>query len=236
MSASKGGGAMKPNRSGRSSAQRVRSKWLNAAVISMLLSLTLVALQMRAGVGFFLKAEAQGVAPAAGQASPPSAPALALTPWTRGAGPVRETSAISPLAATFVDITPDNEGPYAGQLFFSSSGRHTRFSRDWSSDVCSSDLHRGRRVRSRDGGRPRLDDPDTATLGVHPSVILGCGSWSRSRLLAVSRRPSACPWRSSPTARAPRSRTTAKSCSATGPPAATHLFASGLRSDTASSC
>ena len=81
----------------------------------MLLSLTLVALQMRAGVGFFLKAEAQGVAPAAGQASPPSAPALALTPWTRGAGPVRETSAISPLAATFVDITPDNEGPYAGQ-------------------------------------------------------------------------------------------------------------------------
>src|SRR5690606_41099973 len=25
-------------------------------------------------------------------------------------------------------------------LFFSSRGRHTRFSRDWSSDVCSSDL------------------------------------------------------------------------------------------------
>src|SRR5690606_39444105 len=28
-------------------------------------------------------------------------------------------------------------------LFFSSRRRHTRFSRDWSSDVCSSDLHAG---------------------------------------------------------------------------------------------
>src|SRR5690606_40931175 len=28
----------------------------------------------------------------------------------------------------------------APQFFFSSSRRHTRFSRDWSSDVCSSDL------------------------------------------------------------------------------------------------
>src|SRR5436309_6303013 len=27
------------------------------------------------------------------------------------------------------------------QFFFSSRRRHTRFSRDWSSDVCSSDLH-----------------------------------------------------------------------------------------------
>src|SRR5690606_39370816 len=29
-------------------------------------------------------------------------------------------------------------------FFFSSRRRHTRFSRDWSSDVCSSDLHRCR--------------------------------------------------------------------------------------------
>src|SRR5690606_41070104 len=28
-------------------------------------------------------------------------------------------------------------------FFFSSRRRHTRFSRDWSSDVCSSDLHAG---------------------------------------------------------------------------------------------
>src|SRR5690606_40718755 len=33
-------------------------------------------------------------------------------------------------------------------FFFSSRRRHTRFSRDWSSDVCSSDLPRG---RDRDG-------------------------------------------------------------------------------------
>src|SRR5690606_40444464 len=31
-------------------------------------------------------------------------------------------------------------------FFFSSRRRHTRFSRDWSSDVCSSDLHAGRAV------------------------------------------------------------------------------------------
>src|SRR5690606_39298717 len=32
--------------------------------------------------------------------------------------------------------------PYlSASFFFSSRRRHTRFSRDWSSDVCSSDLH-----------------------------------------------------------------------------------------------
>src|SRR5690606_39595784 len=35
-------------------------------------------------------------------------------------------------------------------FFFSSRRRHTRFSRDWSSDVCSSDL--GRRCAADDGG------------------------------------------------------------------------------------
>src|SRR5690606_40723661 len=36
-------------------------------------------------------------------------------------------------------------------LFFSSRRRHTRFSRDWSSDVCSSDLIH---FSPRDGGLP----------------------------------------------------------------------------------
>src|SRR5690606_40800717 len=45
-------------------------------------------------------------------------------------------------------------------FFFSSRRRHTRFSRDWSSDVCSSDLRRpprarGRRVGARGGRRVR---------------------------------------------------------------------------------
>src|SRR2546422_6104317 len=34
-------------------------------------------------------------------------------------------------------------------FFFSSRRRHTRCSRDWSSDVCSSDLHRPRWVAAR---------------------------------------------------------------------------------------
>src|SRR5690606_39327464 len=38
-------------------------------------------------------------------------------------------------------------------FFFSSRRRHTRFSRDWSSDVCSSDLCRDRRrTAAADGG------------------------------------------------------------------------------------
>src|SRR5690606_39624761 len=37
-------------------------------------------------------------------------------------------------------------------FFFSSRRRHTRFSRDWSSDVCSSDLVVIRKFRSCSGG------------------------------------------------------------------------------------
>src|SRR5690606_40983181 len=37
----------------------------------------------------------------------------------------------------------DSSADPAGFFFFSSRRRHTRFSRDWSSDVCSSDLDRG---------------------------------------------------------------------------------------------
>src|SRR5690606_40308766 len=47
-------------------------------------------------------------------------------------------------------------------FFFSSRRRHTRFSRDWSSDVCSSDLARGQRravvvVEALAGGGEDLD-------------------------------------------------------------------------------
>src|SRR5690606_40260316 len=37
-------------------------------------------------------------------------------------------------------VTPTHFLPYFFLFFFSSRRRHTRFSRDWSSDVCSSDL------------------------------------------------------------------------------------------------
>src|SRR5207302_6193810 len=41
-------------------------------------------------------------------------------------------------------------------FFFSSRRRHTRFSRDWSSDVCSSDLS-GRSMREPSSGAQRLE-------------------------------------------------------------------------------
>src|SRR5690606_40079927 len=51
-------------------------------------------------------------------------------------------------------------------FFFSSRRRHTRFSRDWSSDVCSSDLRAGiggtgvlsGRVRADTGGEQRAQN------------------------------------------------------------------------------
>src|SRR5436309_12303558 len=55
-------------------------------------------------------------------------------------------------------------------FFFSSRRRHTRFSRDWSSDVCSSDLRckgagpRGRRELQPVEPRPCSDRPDGRLL------------------------------------------------------------------------
>src|SRR5215475_14873174 len=57
-------------------------------------------------------------------------------------------------------------------FFFSSRRRHTRFSRDWSSDVCSSDL--------------RVATPTPPPAGWHcatlpPSATLGCATQDRLR-------------------------------------------------------
>src|SRR5207302_8313223 len=46
-----------------------------------------------------------------------------------------------------------------GVVFFSSRRRHTRFSREWSSDVCSSDLHRDDAER-----RPHFDTGQALAL------------------------------------------------------------------------
>src|SRR5690606_40695464 len=40
----------------------------------------------------------------------------------------------------FYNVIKDKIMPFRLLFFFSSRRRHTRFSRDWSSDVCSSDL------------------------------------------------------------------------------------------------
>src|SRR5215217_8416348 len=72
-------------------------------------------------------------------------------------------------------------------FFFSSRRRHTRYWRDWSSDVCSSDLHlpappggagEGRFPAHVDerrgwqvGDRPRLEHPEVV-VGVRPLYVL----------------------------------------------------------------
>src|SRR5690606_40670242 len=51
-------------------------------------------------------------------------------------------------------------------FFFSSRRRHTRFSRDWSSDVCSSDL------RAHDiPGSDRMNGNETKALNQVPMVV-----------------------------------------------------------------
>src|SRR5690606_40021593 len=54
-------------------------------------------------------------------------------------------------------------GPYLF-FFFSSRRRHTRFSRDWSSDVCSSDLLRRPSGSARILKRPRSWPPPALFL------------------------------------------------------------------------
>src|SRR3989449_5423538 len=66
-------------------------------------------------------------------------------------------------------------------FFFSSRRRHTRCSRDWSSDVCSSDLHRGRRHRDVRG--PCANRPSVGGRQRHAE-----DRWLRPRC-SISRNP-----------------------------------------------
>src|SRR5690606_40435267 len=58
----------------------------------------------------------------------------------------------------------------AFSFFFSSRRRHTRFSRDWSSDVCSSDLNRARQ------GRKRIKPLCTRACLWRPFMVSSCFS------------------------------------------------------------
>src|SRR5207247_3396418 len=62
---------------------------------------------------------------------------------------------------------------YAHLFFFSSRRRHTRSTRDWSSDVCSSDLAK-RSVHDRDGGNQDQStlDPAGEILGLVVTVAM----------------------------------------------------------------
>src|SRR3712207_7204825 len=55
------------------------------------------------------------------------------------ASSIAESMAIPPIASTFAAF-PAPGAPGLGLCFFSSRKRHTRYWRDWSSDVSSSDL------------------------------------------------------------------------------------------------
>src|SRR5260221_9156671 len=67
-------------------------------------------------------------------------------------------------------------------FFFSSRRRHTRSLCDWSSDVCSSDLHVGRQARAiLDDARERA----TSVLGCKPSELVFTSGGTESANLAI---------------------------------------------------
>src|SRR5690606_40530837 len=57
------------------------------------------------------------------------------------------------------------------RFFFSSRRRHTRFSRDWSSDVCSSDLYAST-VRSEYRGQP-VGVMHACGHDMHVAILMG---------------------------------------------------------------
>src|SRR5690606_40388117 len=69
--------------------------------------------------------------------------------------------------------------PAGDAIFFSSRRRHTRFSRDWSSDVCSSDLTQ----RQRDTTLPQ------GTVDQQEEIVWleGCGPVHRARLFSIGK-------------------------------------------------
>src|SRR5215510_16527553 len=58
-------------------------------------------------------------------------------------------------------------------FFFSSRRRHTRWPRDWSSDVCSSDLRRARRPYRGCRARGRSSPPCSRASADRKSVVKG---------------------------------------------------------------
>src|SRR6266508_1366690 len=76
---------------------------------------------------------------------------------------------------------------YSGCFFFSSRRRHTIWPRDWSSDVCSSDLHCGQSEAATDP--PNAIANAVASFSVRRMVHLSRGFYARpnvTRLLRVS--------------------------------------------------
>src|SRR5699024_11600827 len=78
-------------------------------------------------------------------------------------------------------LIPASELLYIIYFFFSSRRRHTRSKRDWSSDVCSSDLRERDSVKT--AGRPSKDGTALRrAAGVCRRVEIPQGAGSRLRL------------------------------------------------------
>src|SRR5437868_2803253 len=81
-----------------------------------------------------------------------------------------------------------------GAFFFSSRRRHTRSKRDWSSDVCSSDLAGGLRARHRAARRHREQGREVVrgrgreVQGAHPRTVRATGASLLRHRAAVGRR------------------------------------------------
>src|SRR5256885_10885176 len=85
-------------------------------------------------------------------------------------------------------VVGDFEGDnYSACFFFSSRRRHTRLQGDWSSDVCSSDLHRAGLTASHAITTP------PAAVNTTPMPRSGCGCDPSTRASANTAPPTATP-------------------------------------------
>src|SRR5215475_890100 len=72
-------------------------------------------------------------------------------------------------------------------FFFSSRRRHTRFSRDWSSDVCSSDLNVGRAADHQQMFDIVTAHENEAAAGVDACVIDHAKAWLASARIGTAK-------------------------------------------------
>src|SRR5207253_6582773 len=80
-------------------------------------------------------------------------------------------------------------------FFFSSRRRHTRWPRDWSSDVCSSDLDRSAHLAFFFPGKRTRDAPIDRRIPRGPRLVAQPRRWLGGRCLCATRAVIAVPFR-----------------------------------------